>query len=65
LREKLAETGSKSRSGCGEGRAGGYPADFKHAMADVSVLGQMRGSSGFTSGGDHLVEGAAFAELRI
>jgi hypothetical protein len=34
-------------------------------VANVSVLGQVRGSNGFTTAANHLVEGAAVGELRI
>src|SRR6266852_639285 len=51
---------------CGaDGRAGCPLAQLEHAVADVAVLGQMGGSNGFTAGGNHLVERAAFGELRV
>jgi len=50
---------------CGERRAGSDPAQFQHPVADVAILGQMGGSNGFAAAGDHLVDGAALAELRI
>ncbi|MGA7848854.1 MAG: hypothetical protein WCA13_07070 [Terriglobales bacterium] len=34
-------------------------------MADVSVLGQMRGGTGFAAARHHLVEGAAMGKLRV
>jgi hypothetical protein len=53
------------RLGRGERRAGCELAQFDHAVADVSVLGQMRGSNGFATARHHLVEGAALGELRV
>jgi hypothetical protein len=58
--------GSKSsRSGGGERRPGGDAAEFEHPMAHVAVLGQMRGSGGSTVAGNHLIERAALAKMRI
>jgi len=34
-------------------------------VADVAILCQMGGSNGFAGSGDHLVERAAFGELRV
>ena len=34
-------------------------------MADVAILCQMGGSNGFAGGGHHLIEWAAFGELRV
>jgi hypothetical protein len=53
------------RSRCGERRVGSHPAQFEHPVADVAVLGQMGGSSGFAAAGNHLVERAALGELRV
>jgi hypothetical protein len=53
------------QSGCGERRAGFEAAQFDHAVADVSVLGQMSRSTCFAAAGYHLVERAAMRELRV
>ena len=34
-------------------------------MAHVSVFGQVRGSNGFTTAADHLIQGTAVLELRV
>lgn len=49
----------------GERRPGSYPAQFEHPVADVTVLGQMGGSHGFTAAGDHLVGRMALSELGV
>jgi hypothetical protein len=49
----------------GERRAGSDPAQFDHAVADVAVLGQMRGSIGFTVAGDHLVDRPPLGKLWV
>jgi len=65
LREKFALRPKKRRLCRGEGLAGSDPAQFEHAVAHVSVLGQMGGSNGFAAAGHHLVEGVALGELRV
>jgi hypothetical protein len=67
-RKIFAEAEMRSKSGCsgrGKRRPGGAAAEFEHAMAHVSVLGQMRGSGGATVAGNHLIERAALAKMRI
>lgn len=46
-------------------RTGSDSAQFEHAVADVAILCQMGRSNGFAGSGHHLVERAAFGELRV
>jgi hypothetical protein len=65
LREKFRFAAKIQRLGRRERRARSKLAQFDHPVADVSVLGQMRGSNGFAAARHHLVEGAALGELRV
>jgi hypothetical protein len=64
LREKSCASEIRL-SGGGERGASRYPAQFKHAVADVAILSQMRGSNGFTAAPNHLVDGTTITEIRV
>jgi hypothetical protein len=65
LRENFDVDQESSRLCCGERRARCQPAQFKHSVPDIAVLGQMRRSPGFTAAGHHLIERAAMGELWV
>jgi hypothetical protein len=61
----LEHESNPARLGRRQRHSGCKPAQLEHTVANVSILGQMRGGARFTAAGYHLVEWAAMAELRI